>query len=645
MRVFVVPVYDRLSFTDLKSLVRDYLQHEVKFHPATRPVYILGESFGGLLAIAAALDSPELVDRLVLVNPATSFSQTIWPVIGPLLTQLPRDVFESALPIAMAPILGNPVGLLASALDNIPQGESITNVAAKLSQAALDLLAQLPELAKILPPETLAHKLEQLALGSDEIEGRLGEVQQRCLILVGDADMLLPSGEEGKRLERQLPRAQLREFRGRSHAFLQEGGIHLSNILIEEGFYVKERRMSAPLKKRASGAASFGSAVPVELPTDAELERYAERTTALGKRLTSPVFLSTAADGSIAYGLGNVPNRQLGKSILFVGNHQTLALDIGVLTEELIRQKGILPRGLAHPVIFSDSFGGDKEAIGNTEEMSQNNSSTKTTTGLAPWDLIPALSNFMLNSNAGGGIGNRRQDRSSSSSLSSSGSTNSNNPTDSRSAFKDFMQTFGAVRVSGLNMHRLLSNGEAVLLFPGGVREAYRRKGENYKLFWPDQSEFVRMAARFGATIVPFAAIGVDDGLEILLDSDEMKNSPFFGDRLRKQEANMPQARRGLAADKFGEEESFISPFVAPKVPPNRLYFVFQRPITTSPEDANDRKKCDAVYKEVKTSVEDGLAYLLKKREADPFKDFPGRFAYESLFRGRQAPTFPLNDE
>jgi len=422
MRVFVVPVYDRLSFTDLKSLVRDYLQHEVKFHPATRPVYILGESFGGLLAIAAALDSPELVDRLVLVNPATSFSQTIWPVIGPLLTQLPRDVFESALPIAMAPILGNPVGLLASALDNIPQGESITNVAAKLSQAALDLLAQLPELAKILPPETLAHKLEQLALGSDEIEGRLGEVQQRCLILVGDADMLLPSGEEGKRLERQLPRAQLREFRGRSHAFLQEGGIHLSNILIEEGFYVKERRMSAPLKKRASGAASFGSAVPVELPTDAELERYAERTTALGKRLTSPVFLSTAADGSIAYGLGNVPNRQLGKSILFVGNHQTLALDIGVLTEELIRQKGILPRGLAHPVIFSDSFGGDnggdKEAIGNTEEMSQNNSSTKTTTGLAPWDLIPALSNFMLNSNAGGGIGNRRQDRSSSSSLS-----------------------------------------------------------------------------------------------------------------------------------------------------------------------------------------------------------------------------------
>lgn len=36
-------------------------------------------------------------------------------------------------------------------------------------------------------------------------------------------------------------------------------------------------------------------------------------------------------------------------------------------------------------------------------------------------------------------------------------------------------------------------------------------KGEEYKLFWPEEPEFVRMAARFGATIVPFGAIGEDD--------------------------------------------------------------------------------------------------------------------------------------
>ena len=40
-------------------------------------------------------------------------------------------------------------------------------------------------------------------------------------------------------------------------------------------------------------------------------------------------------------------------------------------------------------------------------------------------------------------------------------------------------------------------------------------QGETYKLFWPDQPEFVRMAAKFGATIVPFGVIGEDDIAEV----------------------------------------------------------------------------------------------------------------------------------
>lgn len=30
-------------------------------------------------------------------------------------------------------------------------------------------------------------------------------------------------------------------------------------------------------------------------------------------------------------------------------------------------------------------------------------------------------------------------------------------------------------------------------------------------MFWPQQSEFVRMASRFGATIIPFGVVGEDD--------------------------------------------------------------------------------------------------------------------------------------
>jgi hypothetical protein len=40
-------------------------------------------------------------------------------------------------------------------------------------------------------------------------------------------------------------------------------------------------------------------------------------------------------------------------------------------------------------------------------------------------------------------------------------------------------------------------------------------QGEAYKLIWPDQPEFVRMAARFGATIVPFGTVGEDDIAEV----------------------------------------------------------------------------------------------------------------------------------
>lgn len=53
-------------------------------------MYLLGESFGGILALAVAAARPDLVDRIVLVNPATSFPRTQWQRLGPLLTSVPQ---------------------------------------------------------------------------------------------------------------------------------------------------------------------------------------------------------------------------------------------------------------------------------------------------------------------------------------------------------------------------------------------------------------------------------------------------------------------------------------------------------------------------------------------------------------------------
>jgi len=40
-------------------------------------------------------------------------------------------------------------------------------------------------------------------------------------------------------------------------------------------------------------------------------------------------------------------------------------------------------------------------------------------------------------------------------------------------------------------------------------------QGEEYKLFWPERSEFVRVASKFGAKIVPFGVVGEDDICEV----------------------------------------------------------------------------------------------------------------------------------
>ena len=43
------------------------------------------------------------------------------------------------------------------------------------------------------------------------------------------------------------------------------------------------------------------------------------------------------------------------RPIIFVGNHQTLALDTGLMLDGLITEADILPRGLAHPAVFQVS--------------------------------------------------------------------------------------------------------------------------------------------------------------------------------------------------------------------------------------------------------------------------------------------------
>ena len=61
------------------------MEQKVAESPVERPIYLLGESMGGIFALAVAAGRADLVDRIVVVNPATSFPNSIWPIVGPIM--------------------------------------------------------------------------------------------------------------------------------------------------------------------------------------------------------------------------------------------------------------------------------------------------------------------------------------------------------------------------------------------------------------------------------------------------------------------------------------------------------------------------------------------------------------------------------
>lgn len=82
--------------------------------------------------------------------------------------------------------------------------------AAQYAASLQKLIPQLGYLSKLLPPAVLQWKLELLKQGNAVVKGMLPRIQQRVLLLTADGDLLIPSKEEGPRLQKLLPRCRLK---------------------------------------------------------------------------------------------------------------------------------------------------------------------------------------------------------------------------------------------------------------------------------------------------------------------------------------------------------------------------------------------------------------------------------------------------
>ncbi|XVF13860.1 hypothetical protein REPUB_Repub09cG0005400 [Reevesia pubescens] len=206
----------------------------------------------------------------------------------------------------------------------------------------------------------------------------------------------------------------------------------------------------------------------------------------------------------------------------------------------------------------------------------------------------------------------------------------------------DTLRLMGAVPVSGPNFYKLLSSKSHTLLYPGGVREALHRKGEEYKLFWPEQSEFVRMASKFGAKIVPFGVVGEDDVGELVLDYNDQMQIPSLRSFIKELTEEVVQLRTDARGEVSNQDVHF--PGVLPKLP-GRFYYYFGKPIETEgrKQELRNREKSQELYLHVKSEVERCMAYLKEKREKDPYRNLLPRLLYQATHGFTdEVPTFEL---
>ena len=63
-----------------------------------------------------------------------------------------------------------------------------------------------------------------------------------------------------------------------------------------------------------------------------------------------------------------------------------------------------------------------------------------------------------------------------------------------------------------------MRDDQTILVFPGGSREVNKRRGQQYQLLWGQRMGFARLAFEHGYPIVPCAAVGADDMLDVIVD-------------------------------------------------------------------------------------------------------------------------------
>jgi 1-acyl-sn-glycerol-3-phosphate acyltransferase len=184
--------------------------------------------------------------------------------------------------------------------------------------------------------------------------------------------------------------------------------------------------------------------------------------------------------------------------------------------------------------------------------------------------------------------------------------------------WRDLLAACGMVRGTRANVRALMRERETVLVFPGGGREVNKQRGQQYQLLWRERIGFARLAIEHGYPVVPFAAVGAEDMLDVLID----RRTPVYGQFAALYEKVMgfptPPIVRG------------VGPTPLPR--PERLYFWFGEPIDSAcfGERYDDTAAARALRDEVKRAILVGIQFVRDQREADPNRRLLARLRHRA---------------
>ncbi|MCP5123873.1 MAG: acyltransferase family protein [Pseudomonadales bacterium] len=165
----------------------------------------------------------------------------------------------------------------------------------------------------------------------------------------------------------------------------------------------------------------------------------------------------------------------------------------------------------------------------------------------------------------------------------------------------------------------MMEDGVDLLVFPGGAHEAIKSEADKYTLLWKERYGFVRMAARHGYPITPFAVVGADEFYDQVIESREFADS-LPGKLLKKA---------GVITDDWRDD---MMPFIPKGVfstllpKPQHCYIAFGEPISvprypkgkTVPKSVLNRVR-DETAASIDTMLRDMLLLRVQEKRKDSF--------------------------